>query len=62
MAGNKIRITLKKSKYGRNPRQERTLKALGLRKIGGTTEKDATPAIMGMVRKVSHLVEVEELD
>jgi large subunit ribosomal protein L30 len=56
-----IRITLKRSRYGRSPRQEKTLEALGLRKVGGSTEKEATPAILGMVQKVSHLVEVEEI-
>jgi large subunit ribosomal protein L30 len=35
---------------------------LGLRKIGSTTEQEATPAILGMVRIVSHLVSVEELE
>jgi large subunit ribosomal protein L30 len=57
----KIRITLKRSMYGRSPRQEKTLEALGLRKVGKSTEKEATPAIMGMVQKVAHLVEVEEI-
>lgn len=57
----KIRITLKKSMYGRNPTQEKTLEALGLRKIGKSTEKEATPAILGMVERVAHLVEVEEI-
>jgi large subunit ribosomal protein L30 len=57
----KIRITLTKSRYGRNPKQEKTLDALGLRKIGRSTEKEANPAVLGMVQRVSHLVEVEEI-
>ena len=56
-----IRITLKKSRYGRKPKQERTLDALGLRKIGSSVEQKATVNILGMVEKVSHLVEVEEI-
>ena len=39
---------------------ERTLEALGLRKIGQVKEHEATPNILGMVAKVSHLVSVEE--
>ena len=57
----KIRITLKKSRYGRKPKQVRTLEALGLRKINKTVEHTASPVILGMVEKVSHLVEVEEM-
>lgn len=56
-----IRITLKKSRYGRKPKQERTLDALGLRKIGSSVEQKASPNILGMVEKVSHLVQVEEI-
>ncbi len=57
----KIRVTLKKSKYGRKPRQAKTLEAMGLRRIGKSVELPANPAILGMVEKVAHLVEVEEL-
>jgi len=42
-------------------RQKNTLTALGLRKISDSTEVEATPQIMGMINKVSHLVKVEEL-
>ena len=57
---NKIRIRLKKSVIGSNPKQRKTVKALGLRKINSVVEKEAIPSILGMVSIVSHLVEVEE--
>ncbi len=57
----KIRITLKKSRYGRKPKQVRTLEALGLRKINKSVEHIVSPVVLGMVEKVSHLVEVEEI-
>jgi large subunit ribosomal protein L30 len=53
---------LKKSRYGRKPKQKRTLDALGLRRIGSSVEQTATDNILGMVEKVSHLVLVEEID
>ena len=57
----KIKITQIRSKIGRPERQKRTLEALGLRRIRHTVEHEATPQIVGMVRKVNHLVTVEEL-
>ena len=57
----KIKITQKRSVIGRPGRQKATMEALGLRKINATVEVEGTPQIMGMVRKVSHLVEVVEL-
>ena len=58
----RIRIKLVKSKIGKKPFQIKTLEALGLRKISSVTEKEATPAVLGMVRAVSHMVEVEEIE
>ena len=58
----KLRIKLVKSTIGRKPKHRRTVEALGLRKIGAVVEKEATPQIRGMVRAVSYLLEVEELD
>ena len=46
----RIRIKLVKSKIGKKPFQVKTLEALGLRKISSVTEKEATPAVLGMVR------------
>jgi large subunit ribosomal protein L30 len=60
MAG-KIRIRLTRSVIGSLPRQRATVRSLGLRKIGSVSEQEATPAILGMVRLVSHLVSVEEV-
>ena len=56
----KVKVTQVKSSIKRTERQKRTLKALGLRGIGQVVEHDATPNILGMVNKVSHLVSVEE--
>ncbi|HMS68744.1 MAG: 50S ribosomal protein L30 [Saprospiraceae bacterium] len=55
----KIKITQVKSIIDRPRRQKDTIKALGLRKINQTVEKEATPQILGMVAKVGHLVSVE---
>jgi len=57
----KIRITQIKSKNGQPERQKRTLEALGIRKMHHSAEHEATPAILGMVQKVKHLVKVEEI-
>jgi large subunit ribosomal protein L30 len=56
----KIKITLVKSAIDRPERQKLTLKALGLNKLNSTKEVEATPQILGMVRKVEHLVLVAE--
>jgi len=56
----KIKVKKIKSAINRTLRQKRTLEALGLKKIGQVIEHDATPNILGMVAKVSHLVSVEE--
>lgn len=56
----KIKITQIKSIIDRSEKQKRTMQALGLTKINQTVELEATPAIIGMVRKVNHLVQVEE--
>ncbi|HPF11395.1 MAG TPA: 50S ribosomal protein L30 [Flavobacteriaceae bacterium] len=55
----KIIITKVRSDIKRPETQKRTLRALGLRKIGQTVEHEDTPNILGMVKKVSHLVSVE---
>lgn len=46
---------------GSPERQKRTLKALGLRKMHHSVEKEATPQILGMVTRVRHLVKVQEI-
>ncbi len=57
----KIKITLVKSPIDRPERQKNTLLALGLNKTNSSREVEATPQILGMVRKVEHLVKVEEI-
>ncbi|HHJ09595.1 MAG TPA: 50S ribosomal protein L30 [Bacteroidetes bacterium] len=57
----KVRITQVKSKIGSPERQKLTLQALGLRKVNASVEVEATPQILGMIRKVNHLVKVEEV-
>ncbi|MFA5467674.1 MAG: 50S ribosomal protein L30 [Sphaerochaetaceae bacterium] len=57
----KIRVTLVKSVIGSIPKHRRTVKALGLKKMGSSIEHDASPSILGMIRVVSHMVKVEEL-
>jgi large subunit ribosomal protein L30 len=57
----KIKITQIKSVIDRSERQKRTIQALGLRKINHSVEVEATPAIIGMVRKVNHLVAIEKI-
>ncbi|MDX2047358.1 MAG: 50S ribosomal protein L30 [Chitinophagaceae bacterium] len=57
----KIKITLVKSPIDRPERQKQTLVALGLNKTNAVKEVEATPQILGMVRKVNHLVKVEEV-
>jgi len=58
---SKIRITKVRSVIGQTERQKRTMEALGLRKMNKTVEMNATPEILGMVRKVNHLVKVENV-
>lgn len=58
----KLIITYTKSVIGYNERQKATIKALGLQKLNQSVEHDDTPAIRGMVRKVEHLVSVEEVN
>lgn len=58
---NKLSIKLIRSVIGSKPKQRKTIEALGLNKIGQTTEKNNTPQIRGMIEVVSHLVEVEEI-
>lgn len=56
-----VKITQVKSLIDRPKRQKDTMKALGLRKMNHTVEKEVTPQIQGMINKVSHLITVEEI-
>ncbi len=59
--GTKLRITWVKSSIGYSRRQKGTIRALGFRRLGDVVEQADTPVIWGMVDKVSHLVQVEEI-
>jgi large subunit ribosomal protein L30 len=55
-----LKITLVKSLIGRPEDQRATVKTLGLRKTNSSVVREDSPIIMGMIKKVSHLVKVEE--
>jgi len=56
----KVKITQVRSKIGQSERHRGTLRALGLGKIGRTAEQEEGPVLAGMLRKVRHLVKVED--
>jgi len=60
-AGKKLRIRLVHSTISCVPAHRATVRALGLRKINSVVEHNATPPILGMVRAVSYLLDVEEI-
>ena len=55
-----VKITQVRSQIGQTPKHRGTLRALGLGKIGRSVERPESPELAGMLRKVSHLVRVEE--
>jgi large subunit ribosomal protein L30 len=55
-----IKVTLRKSGIGRPPKHRRTLSSLGLTKMNKTIIRKDTPELQGMIRQISHLVEVSE--
>ena len=57
----KLRITQTRSQIGETQRHRGTLRALGLGRIGKSTEREDSPETLGMLRKVRHLVQVEEV-
>jgi len=56
----KIKVTKVRSTIKRPADQKRTMEALGLRKINQSNEIEDTPQVRGLIRKVSHLIKVEE--
>jgi large subunit ribosomal protein L30 len=58
----KLRIRWVRSGVGRRFDQKRTIRALGLRRLGQTVEHDDSPSLRGMIGKVHHLVSVEEAE
>ncbi len=59
--GGQLKITLVKSVIGRPPDQARTVRSLGLRRLHHSVVRPDQPAIRGMVHKIQHLVNVEEV-
>jgi large subunit ribosomal protein L30 len=58
----KLKITYTRSVIGRPQRQRATVQALGLRRLNQSVVHEATPQILGMVRSIPHLLQVEELN
>ena len=58
----RLRITWKRSSIGHKEDQKRTIRALGLRRLGQTVEHGDSRSLRGMITKVKHLVAVEEVD
>ncbi len=56
-----LRVTLKRSPIGEKPKTRATVEGLGLRKINQSVEQIDSPSLRGMLAKVQHLVEVEEV-
>ena len=61
MADKKLKVTLIRSKHGRGHKQLGCVNGLGLRRINHSVELEDTPAVRGMISKVMHLVQVEEI-
>ncbi len=57
----KLKITLKKSKIGKIENHIKNIETLGLKKVGDFVEKEDTPAVRGILRKVAFMVDVEEV-
>ena len=58
MPGKKLKITLTRSIIGLSPKQEATVKALGLHRMHQTVSHDDTPTIRGMIAAVPHMLQV----
>ncbi len=58
----RIAVTLRKSTIGYSHRQRKIVQSLGLRRLNHTVEHDDSESIIGMIKKVGHLVEVVELN
>jgi len=57
----KLQVTYVRSAIGQPVRQKGTIRALGLKRLGDVVQHDDTPVVRGMVDKVQHLVQVEEV-
>ena len=61
-SGGRIRVTQVRSLSGRPEKHRRTIEALGLKRHQSSVEHDDTPAIRGMIRQVTHLVSVQDVE
>jgi large subunit ribosomal protein L30 len=59
-SGKTLRVTLIKSPIGYKKNQKATVRALGLHRMNQTVEHDDSPAVRGMLDKISHLIKIEE--
>ena len=57
----KVKITLNRSLIGQKPKARETVRSLGLKKINSSTERELNPMVEGMLHKIEHLVEIEEI-
>ena len=57
----KVKITLRRSLIGQKTKAKETVRSLGLKKINSSTEREINPMIQGMLNKIEHLVEIEEI-
>lgn len=57
----KVKITQVKSTIDRNKKQKATMKALGIKKLNTSVEKELNPAVEGMIKAVGHLLKVENI-
>lgn len=57
----RIKVTLRRSTIGATDKQIENVKGLGLRRIGQSRTLENTPAVRGMIKKIIHLVDVEEI-
>ncbi len=62
MSSIKLRVKYVKSQIGYPRRQKGTLRALGLKRLGDVVQVESTPVMQGMIRAVSHLVQVETVE
>ena len=58
----KVKITLRRSLIGQKPKAKETVRSLGLKKSNSSTEREINPMIQGMLNKIEHLVEIEEIN
>ncbi len=58
----KLKVTQVRSAVSRGAKQQGTIRALGLRRLGQSVVHDDKPAVRGMLRTVEHLVEIEEIE